>query len=179
MYITIALSVFFSMSIYLLLTSHSKLNELKTKDTKIEKTYEPASLEEKKLSKLSSEYNTLQSDYQEKLTRLRKSEKRLSQYYLGVGTTDSISYSSLAKDQGIDEVEYRLQDIKASLKRLVSEKKACVCSMGNDVVVNGKKSEAKKLFNREIKLRIRCLDNEFKAAAVLVCLLYTSDAADE
>jgi hypothetical protein len=168
MYINIALSVFFSMSIYLLLTSRSKLNDLKAKDAKIEKTYEPASLEEKKLSELSSEYSTLQSDYQEKLTTLRKGEKRLSQYYLGVGTTDFISYSSLAKDQDIDEIEYRLQDIKSSIKRLVSEKKACVCSMGTDVVVNGKKSEAKKLFNREVKLRIRCLDNEFKAAAVLV-----------
>jgi hypothetical protein len=39
--------------------------------------------------------------------------------------------------------------------------------MGDSVVVNGRRAGAKKLFNREIKLRIRCLDNDFKAAAAL------------
>ncbi|MBO1255864.1 DUF4041 domain-containing protein [Alteromonas sp. 5E99-2] len=168
MYITIALAVLFSSSIYLLLTSRAKLSELKLKDIEIEKTYEPASKEEKKLSVLKKEYSSLQDSYQGKLANLRKGEKRLSQYYLGIGTTDAVSYKSLTKGKTVEDIEYRLQDIKASLKRLVSEKKACVCSMGNDVVVNGKKSEAKKLFNREIKLRLRCLDNEFKAATALV-----------
>lgn len=168
MYITIGLSVFFSLSIYLLLTSRTKLNVLEAKNAKIEETYEPASLEEKRLKELSSEYQKLQSDYQEKLACLRTCEKRLSQYYLGVGTTDSISYSNLAKDNDIENIEAQLQNIKVSLKRLVSEKKACICSMGNDVTVNGKKSEAKKLFNREVKLRLRCLDNEFKAATALI-----------
>lgn len=168
MYITITLSVFFSLSIYVLITSRTKLNELRAQDAEMEKTYEPASREEKRLDELSNEYKKLQSNYLEKLTALRKSEKRLSQYYLGVGTTDSVSYSSLAKNSTVSDIEVRLQDIKSSLKFLVSEKNACVCSMGSDVVVNGKKSEAKKLFNREIKLRLRCLDNEFKAAAALV-----------
>ncbi len=168
MYITIGLSILISISIYFLLTSRSKLNELKIQYARVEETYEPASREEKKLAELTSEYQKLQSDYQEKLANLRTSEKRLSHYYLGVGTTDSVSYRKLAKDHDIGDIEGRLQDVKASLKRLISEKKACVCSMGKDVVVNGKKSEAKKLFNREIKLRLRCLDNEFKAAKALV-----------
>jgi len=168
MYITIASSVLFLVSIYLFVTSRSKLNELKAKYAKIEKAYEPVSLEEKTLLELSNDYSELQSAYQENLAALRKSEKRLSQYYLGVGTTDSVSYGPLAKGKGIDEIEYQLQETKDSIKRLVSEKKACVCNMGNDVVVNGKKSEAKKLFNREMKLRLRCLDNEFKSAAALV-----------
>lgn len=167
MYITMVLSTLFLMSIYLFLTSRSKLNELKAKYAKIEKAYEPVSLAEKKLFELSNDYSELQSDYQEKLAVLRKSEKRLSQYYLGVGTTDSVSYVHLAKGKDVDDIEYQLQETKASIKRLVSEKKACVCNMGSDVVVNGKKSEAKKLFNREIKLRLRCLDNEFKSATAL------------
>lgn len=168
MYITLSLSVLFSISIYLLLTLRKKLNVLKTQDAEIEKTYKPASLEEEKLSKLSSEYSTLQSNYKGRLATLRKNETRLSQYYLGVGTTDTYSYGNLAKEHSIDETENRLEDIKASLKLLVREKRACVCHMGNDFVVNGKKSEAKKLLNREIKLRLRCLDNEFKAAAAVV-----------
>jgi hypothetical protein len=168
MYLTIAISVFLFISIYFHLKSRSKLNEVKIKDATLQKTYDPASLEEKRLSELSSEYSVLQSNYQEKLTELRQSEIRLSQYYLGVGTTDSIAYSNLADSVDVAEIEIRLLDVKDSLKRLVSDKKACVCNMGNDVVVNGKKSEAKKLFKREIKLRLRCLDNEFKAAAAMV-----------
>ncbi|NMP04659.1 DUF4041 domain-containing protein [Pseudoalteromonas arctica] len=168
MHFIITLSVLFSLSIYFLFTSRSKLNELKAQDAKIEITYKPVSLEEKKLAKSSTNYQNLKSAYRDKLTTLRTCEKRLSQYYLGVGTTDSVSYNNLAEENDIDDIEARIKDIKASLKRLVSEKKACVCSMGDDVVVNGKKSEAKKLFNREIKLRLRCLDNEFKAAIALV-----------
>jgi seryl-tRNA synthetase len=168
MVITISLTVIFLFSIYLLLSSHSKLNELSNQYVKIEKIYEPAALEEKKLFGLTNEYHNLQSKYHEKLSTLKKNEKRLSQYYLGVGTTDSISYSNITKEKNIDEIETQLQEVKAALKDLVSEKKACICSMGNDVVVNGRKSEAKKLFNREIKLRLRCLDNEFKAAGALI-----------
>ncbi|WP_351089215.1 DUF4041 domain-containing protein [Shewanella sp. S1-49-MNA-CIBAN-0167] len=168
MYITIAISVFLFISIYFLLSSRSKLNQIKVKSARLQTTYEPASLEEKRLSELSSEYSELQSNYQKKLTELRQSEIRLSQFYLGVGTTDSIAYRNLVNSESVDEIESKLLDVKNSLKRLVSEKKACVCSMGNNVVVNGKRSEAKKLVNREIKLRIRCLDNEFKAAAAMV-----------
>lgn len=167
MYTTIVLALLFLLSIYLLITSRSKLSELNIKDRWIEKTYEPASQEEKKLSVLKREYSSLQRRYQEKLVELRKGEKRLSQYHLGIGTTDAVSYTRLTNAKNVKEIEHRLQCVKASLKQLVSEKAACVCSMGNDVVVNGKKSEAKKLFNREIKLRLRCLDNEFKAATAL------------
>jgi len=168
MYITIALSLLFIFSIYLQLNSRSKFKSLQVRDAEIEKTYKPASTEETIHSELSNEYSSLQSNYQTRLAKLRQDEKRLSQYYLGVGTTDSVIYANLATNRDIDGVDDQLKDIKASLKRLVSEKKACVCKIGNDVVVNGKKSEAKKLFNREVKLRLRCLDNEFKAASALV-----------
>lgn len=168
MYINIGLSVFLLFWVYLFIISRSRLNALKTQYNEIEKVYEPASCEENKLTELSNQYQKLQSDYQSKLFSLKKSEKRLSQYYIGVGTADSVSYENLTEGNGINNIEIRLLDVKASIKRLVSEKKACVCNMGSDVVVNGKKSEAKKLFNREIRLRLRCLDNEFKAASALI-----------
>ena len=168
MLITIALSLVFLSSIYILLSSRSKVTELHLKNVEIEKIYEPVSIEEKKLDDISSQYKSLQSNYQDKLTLLNFSEDRLSQYNLGVGTTDSVSYVSLTAGKNVEIIEDKLQDIKTLLKSLVSEKRACICSMGNDFAVNGKKSEAKKLFNREIKLRLRCLDNEFKAAAALV-----------
>ncbi|WP_299083925.1 GIY-YIG nuclease family protein [uncultured Paraglaciecola sp.] len=168
MYTTFVLAILFLTSIYLLLTSRHKLKELKVKSDEIDKIYEPATQEENKLFKLKNQYTSLQNRYQEKLIELREGEKRLSQYHLGIGTTDSISYKALNSGEDIDSIEARLQVTKNSLKHLIKEKKACVCNMGNDVVVNGKKSNAKKLFNREVKLRLRCLDNEFKAASALV-----------
>ncbi|MCT8988472.1 GIY-YIG nuclease family protein [Shewanella phaeophyticola] len=168
MYIVIAISVFLLISTYFLFNSRSKLNEVSLKHSTLQKIYDPAALEEKKLLELSSEYSELQFSYQTKLVELRQSEIRLSQYYLGVGTTDSVAYSHLVSSEDVDDIELRLADVKDSLKRLVSNKEACVCKMGNNVVVNGRRSEAKKLINREIKLRLRCLDNEFKAAAAMV-----------
>ncbi|GGP67174.1 GIY-YIG nuclease family protein [Shewanella saliphila] len=168
MYIVIAVSVFLFISTYFLFNSRSKLNEVSLKHSTLQKIYEPAALEEKKLLELSDEYSELQSNYRTKLVELRQSEIRLSQYYLGVGTTDSVAYINLISSEDVDDIELRLADVKDSLKRLVSSKEACVCKMGNDVVVNGRRSEAKKLINREIKLRLRCLDNEFKAAAAMV-----------
>lgn len=166
--ISIVLTLIFLLSIYLLLISYFKFRDIKAQYSEIEKVYEPVSIEEKNLAELSSKYKYLQSSYQKKLIELRKGESRLSQYHLGVGTTDSRAYTSLSKYKSSEDIEERLLKVKSSLKSLVSEKKACVCSMGNDFIVNGKRSEAKKLFNREIKLRLRCLDNEFKAAAAII-----------
>ncbi|WP_335908640.1 MULTISPECIES: GIY-YIG nuclease family protein [Shewanella] len=168
MLITIAVSLLFVSSIYLWLMSRSKLKEIKIKAEILEKTYEPASNAENKLSVLSKGYHSLQDNYKRDIKLLREGEKRLSQYYLGVGTSDTISYSRISNTNDLAVIEQRLQKVKESIKSLISNKQACVCTMGNDVVVNGKKSEAKKLFNREIKLRLRCLDNEFNAAAAII-----------
>jgi len=168
MLITIALSFLLGLSIYLFLNTRSKLKTSEAKSHEIEKIYEPASAQELILSKASSKYTNLQSNYQNELYVLKQGEKRLSQYYLGVGTTDSVSYRNLSNSRDLVDLEKQLADIQSSIKRLVSDKEACVCQMGKDVAVNGKKSIAKKLFNREVKLRLRCLDNEFKAASALV-----------
>lgn len=148
--------------------SKKQLNALKVRHDEIETTYAPVSLEEEKLSAIEKQYKALQKNYQEKLSELKKGERRLTQYHLGVGTTDTSTYKPLMKDKSLQQIEAELEEIKFSHKFMVSNKEACVCNMGNDVEVNGKKSEAKKLFNREIKLRLRCLDNEFKAANAIV-----------
>jgi hypothetical protein len=168
MLITIVVSLLFASSIYLWLMSRSKLIDIKIKAEALEKIYEPLSKIEDELSFLSIGYGSMQNSYKRDLKLLREGEKRLSQYHLGVGTSDSISYTRISNTNDLVVIEQRLQKVKESLKSLISNKQACVCTMGNDVVVNGKKSEAKKLFNREIKLRLRCLDNEFKAAAAII-----------
>ena len=168
MYITIGLLVMVILFVLLLLSSRSKFKRIETRDAEIDKLYAPASKIELMLSELADQYASLQSSYQAKLAELSDGEQRISQYYLGVGTTDSVTYVNVSNSKNLDAIEGQLKAAKDALKRYVSEKKACVCRMGNDVTVNGKKSEAKKLFNREIKLRLRCIDNEFKAATALV-----------
>ncbi len=128
----------------------------------------PVTQKEQLLSEIAKSYQDLQESYKNELYLLKEYEKQLSQYYLGVGTTDSISYTNLSPSRDLESLESRYAETKLAIKQLVSDKRACICSMDNNVVVNGKKSEAKKLFNREIKLRLRCLDNEFKAASALV-----------
>ncbi|WP_220491833.1 hypothetical protein [Shewanella sp. SG44-2] len=125
-------------------------------------------IEEQKLNDLNNKYSSLQSSYQDNLTLLRKREELFSKYHISIGTSDSTVYSKLVNSRELKDIESKLHQSKARLKEMVGKKTACICSIGSDVRVNGKKSEATKLFNREVKLRLRCLDNEFKAASALV-----------
>lgn len=152
----------------LLFRYRSDVAVLEKKHAEIEKLYAPASEKEAEFSTIKEQYTSLQQRYKAGLTKLQAQEMRISQYNLGVGTSDSVSYTNLTNTRNLEDIAECLENTKAKLKSLVSDKEACICSMGSDVAVNGKKSEAKKLFNREIKLRLRCLDNEFKAAAAIV-----------
>jgi hypothetical protein len=152
----------------LLFRYRSDVAMLETKHAEIEKLYAPASEKEAEFSTIKEQYTSLQQRYKAGLTKLQTQEMRISQYNLGVGTSDSVSYTNLTNTRNLEDIAECLENTKAKLKSLVSDKEACICSMGSDMAVNGKKSEAKKLFNREIKLRLRCLDNEFKAAAAIV-----------
>ncbi|MGI2103624.1 DUF4041 domain-containing protein [Shewanella frigidimarina] len=168
MFIIILLACLLSYSIYLLLSSRSKFLALKGKSAQIQIMYQPVTIEEQKLNDLNNKYSSLQSSYQDNLTLLRKREELLSKYYISIGTSDSTVYSKLVNSRELKDIESKLHQSKARLKEMVGKKTACICSIGSDVRVNGKKSEATKLFNREVKLRLRCLDNEFKAASALV-----------
>ena len=70
--------------------------------------------------------------------------------------------------KSLQELELALTKVKDDIKQMVRDKTACVCGMGSDIAVNGSKAAARKLLNREIKLRLRCLDNEFKMANAVV-----------
>lgn len=115
-----------------------KADRHKNQSGALEKIYEPLSKIEDELSFLSIGYGSMQNSYKRDLKLLREGEKRLSQYHLGVGTSDSISYTRISNTNDLVVIEQRLQKVKESLKSLISNKQACVCTMGNDVVVNGK-----------------------------------------
>lgn len=168
MYILIALLTLTSWSIFAYVKTRKAFHLAKGHHEEISEVYVPVIEAEAKRNDVKTAYEKLQGRYTDKLAELRNSEQKLAKYHIGVGTNDSISYTRLSNNTSIEEMESRLNEIKDDLKHLISNKLACICRIGNDVTVNGKKSEAKKLFNREIKLRIRCLDNEFKATTAVV-----------
>jgi len=132
------------------------------------KSFSPVEGLELKLKEVSNKYQGLQKRYKSKLEHLKKSEKHLQLYNTSIGTVDETLYVSKSKVTDLAFLETKLDEIKLKLKDMVREKRACINNCGSGVVVNGKRNEAKKLFNREIKLRLRCLDNEFKAALAVV-----------
>lgn len=139
--------------------------EIQKKDIKA--IFKPLDDIKKILDSKKNTFTTLQESYQKELRQLRSDEELLSQYELGVGTIDKAVYTKILSTRDLNELELALADVKNKIKASVKNKTACICHYGNDVVVNNKRSEAKKLFNREIKLRLRCIDNDVKSAIAL------------
>lgn len=127
-----------------------------------------STLDEKEMQGLvfDKHYFSLQQKYKKELSELKEKQTVLSEYNIGIGSVDSTLYKREGDSDELENLELKLVTVKEKLKYLVSNKKACICKLG-DMTVNGKVSEAKKLINREIKLRVRCLDNEVKSAIAL------------
>lgn len=132
-----------------------------------EALYAPVTKQKEHLKSIKEKYTALQSNYKKRLATLRKNEDRLSQFNIGVGTTDSIAYTKITGSKSVEEIESKLDSVKFNIKEEVRAKDACICKLYGQMEINGRKAAANKFFNREIKLRLRCLDNEFKAASAL------------
>lgn len=168
MIIIILFGVCTILGIYFYFKEHEKLSFSQTLSAKIDNEYLPVKIKKDELEDISDKYRHLQARYAANLESLKNNDTKLSHYDLGVGTNDNTSYTSTTCGNILEQLEEALNNVKLDIKAMISKKTACVCHFDNDVQVNGKKSEAKKLFNREIKLRLRCLDNEFKSAAAIV-----------
>lgn len=144
----------------LYVASRRELKELET-------VLEPATKQEENLKAIKEKYAALQSNYKKRLATLKRNEDRLSQFNIGVGTSDSVVYTKITNTQSVNEIEYKLDSVKHRLKEEVRSKNACICKLYGQMEINGRKAAANKFFNREIKLRLRCIDNEFKAASAL------------
>ncbi|MEX1199680.1 MAG: DUF4041 domain-containing protein [Methylophaga sp.] len=131
------------------------------------KTYQPIEEANNRLEEVKKSYATLQNNYRQMLANLKRMEKLNIRYNIGVGTADPERYITTGTSRSLPELEQELAITKDNIKKMVKDKKACICEMGDNFTVNGKKSEAKKLFNREVKLRLRCFDNEVNSALAL------------
>lgn len=130
--------------------------------------YRPVDTLKGEIFTLSKTYSDLQEKYKERRSTLQTFEGIISIYNLGVGTIDVSTYKPLHDTRDVSVLEAELAKVKEKAKALVSAKRACVSRLPSDIAINDSKGAAKTFVNREIRLRIRCLDNEVKAAIAAV-----------
>lgn len=120
----------------------------------------------KALNIVISDYSKLQGDYKRELESAKSIQSKIAAFDISSGTLDSFAYQPLMEGQSAAAIEIELNKVKLELKQLLKDKKACISTQ--DWWINNRKSEGKKLTNREIKLRLRCFDNVCKSALSLV-----------
>lgn len=123
---------------------------------------------EMKFEGVCTDYQSLQKTYARDRKDLRSLDAIVDQYNIGVGSVDVEVYERIASVESLEALKKQLENTKDEAKRLVREKRACLCQSGNDWAVGGSIVEGRKLVNREVRLRLRCFDNEVKAAKALV-----------
>jgi len=130
--------------------------------------YRPIDTLKKEVFTLSKTYSDLQEKYKDKRSTLQTFEGIISSYSTGVGTIDVCTYKPLLDTRDVSVLEAELEKVKEKSKAIISAKRACISRLPSNITINGRKGAAKIFVNREIRLRIRCLDNEAKAAIVAV-----------
>jgi predicted RNase H-like nuclease (RuvC/YqgF family) len=159
--------LFLGVSALMALRAHRKAESVATEYERLRDAFSEVDKGQSELDAIVEEYRELQSTYAEQKHQLESNLRVISQYEIGIGTTDD-SLVQLTHGTGdIEELESQLTSVKDSVKAMVKAKQACICYMGSDILINGRKAGVKTLFNREVRLRLRCFDNEVKAAIAL------------
>jgi hypothetical protein len=130
--------------------------------------YRPVDTLKTEVFTLTKTYSDLQAKYKDRRSTLQTFEGIISTYNLGVGTIDVSTYKPLHDTRDVSVLEAEIEKVKEKTKAIVSAKRACISRLPSNMVINGRKGAAKTFVNREIRLRIRCLDNEVKAAIAAV-----------
>ena len=168
-YVALALSVaFFFYSLRKLFLSLKDVSEARAKHDEVAKNFDVVMPSQTRLLAITSDYKGIQKTYKDERSRLMSHRKKMELYEVGSGSTDSVVFSESTKEESVSDLEAQLEKVKANLKRMVSEKTACESEYKGKIEVNGSKAEANKFFNRDIKLRLRCLDKEFLLAQTVI-----------
>jgi hypothetical protein len=130
--------------------------------------YRPIDTLKTEVFTFSKNYSDLQETYKDRRSTLQNFERIISTYNLGIGTIDVSSYKPLHDTRDVSLLEAELEKVKEKAKAMVRNKRACISRLPSDIAINGSKGAAKTFVNREIRLRIRCLDNEVMAAIAAV-----------
>lgn len=165
---TVISSVALIAALVALIASALYRKKLQTQHDRLMTDYRPVDSLKIEVTSLSKTYLDLQEKYKDRRSTLQTFESIISTYNLGVGTIDDSTYKPLHDTQDVSALEEELEKIKKKAKVLVSAKRACISRLPSNIALNGRKGAAKTFINREIRLRIRCLDNEVKAAIAAV-----------
>ena len=155
-------------SIIFLTKSVQEVGVAKGRHDEVDKKFDVTKPSQEKLNKVSKAYETLQGKYQSQRRRLDEYRGLLKLYEVGSGSQDSVVIAEAAKLESVDNLEAQLGKVKANLKKMVSQKTACKSDYMGKVALNNSKAQANKFFNRDVKLRLRCLDKEFLMAQAII-----------
>ncbi|MDT8375862.1 MAG: DUF4041 domain-containing protein [Mariprofundaceae bacterium] len=161
-------SVVLIVALAALIASALYRKKLQTQHNTLMIDYRPVETLKTEVITLSRTYSDLQEKYKDRRSTLQTFEGIISTYNLGLGTIDASAYKPLHDTQDVSVLEAELEKVKEKAKALVSAKRACISRLPSNMAINGRKGAAKTFVNREIRLRIRCLDNEVKAAIAAV-----------
>ena len=155
-------------SIIFLMKSVQAVGVAKGRHDEINKKFDVTKPSQEKLNTVSAAYTALQSKYQTQRRRLDEYRELLKLYEVGSGSQDSVVIAETTQLESVDDLEAQLDKVKANLKKMVSQKTACKSDYMGTVTLNNSKAQANKFFNRDIKLRLRCLDKEFLMAQAII-----------
>lgn len=164
----IIISVILIVALFALIASVLYRKELQAQYDTLMIDYEPINTLKTEMSTLTRAYAELQKKYKDKHSTFQNFERIISTYNLGIGTIDLSSYNPLYKTRDVSVLEAELEKVKEKAKAIVANRRACISHLPSDITINGRKGAAKTFVNREIKLRIRCLDNEVMASIAAV-----------
>lgn len=157
----------FSISVYYAIKAHRRAVLVAADYERLSTVFSEVDRGQAELDEVEQEYRDLQTQYAGRKQKLELNCRVLAQYDIGAGTVDDSLIQVAHSTDDIDDLQIQLSKVKDSIKALVKAKRACVCYMGNDITINGRKAGVKTLFNREVRLRLRCFDNEVKSAIAL------------
>lgn len=160
--------ILFIVSIALYLKSKSKLNLAEEELHHLQGIVAPRVALENILIELHDKNEATKSEYRSLRNKLQKSEALIDENDIGVGTVDNNLYTLPDYSDNTLVIEQELKRVKDDAKQMIKDRTACICKMGDNITLGNSKAKARAAFKREEKLRIRCLDNDVKAAVALV-----------
>jgi len=134
---------------------------------KARQTYAQIDGERDNLHEMNRSYTKLQQTYQMKRQTIKRHEEIIGSFNIGIGSSDPVIYTRSHNPDDLPDLEKRLEKAISTRKTMVKEKRAAICRLGDDIQINGRKASAKTMINREIRLRLRCLDSEVDSAIAL------------
>ncbi|MDN7137586.1 DUF4041 domain-containing protein [Pseudidiomarina sp. 1ASP75-14] len=157
----------FTVSAYFAVKAHRRAASVAADYERLSAVFSEVDKGQAELDEIEQGYRDLQTQYTRRKQELESNRRVIAQYDIGAGTVDDSLIQVTHSTNDIDDLQIQLSSVKDSIKAMVKAKRACVCYMGDDITINGRKAGVKTLFNREVRLRLRCFDNEVKSAVAL------------